>query len=179
MAIDITQSGPYIRDQAKQILRDGLSTLASSMDSETKIAGFNSPTPTSTAIYSSDGRIPPQHDAFVHISCVLEKESKALNVGVSRSSFRLTMKCGHRQQQFKTTSVTDAPTTEDAGWTRAQLLSRSVQILLDRDLIKKTGIYNTSFVGLAEVPPSDQSPGVFAYNLTMRVWCRTKHGAFT
>lgn len=179
MAINITQSGPYIRDQAKQVLRSGISAISSSMDLESKIAGFGSPSPTSTAIYSSDGRIPPQHDAFIHISCSLENEAKAMNIGVSRSSYKLVLRCGHRQQQLKTTSVSDSPTTEDAGWTRAQLLARSVQILIDRDLIKQTGIYNTEFVSLEEVTPDDRTPGVFAYNLTMRVWCKTKHGAFT
>jgi hypothetical protein len=179
-AIDIIRAGPYVRDKAKTVLRDGLDAVITTVNGESSIDGFDAPSPVDEAIYSSDWRISPQHDAFVHLKCRMEEEFVNLNIGVSRAAFKLTLRCGHRQQVLNTDDNADAPTIEDAGWTRAQMLTRAVYHVVLRDLRKETGIYDAELAGeVEEVPDDVRAPGVFAYDLTVRVFCKIRHGALT
>jgi hypothetical protein len=180
--VDTAQSAYHVLKSARDTLRDNLSTIIVSLNAEGTVLGHAAPSPEGDDIFVGRLRIPPQNEQWVSMFNSAEFERLGLNVGQSRTSFRLHVMIGIRSQTYRTDSGGGVPlanTTEDAGWLRAHLLSRAVDTCLGRYLMRDAAVVQIRSLGRSQQPSRKDYPDVYEIESRYDIMMRTSNPVFT
>jgi hypothetical protein len=180
--VDTAQSAYHVLFQARDFLRsymNGAGELGV-INGESTVDGHAAPEVQPSDILTGDGRIPPQSAQWVVLSISAAPERLGLNIGVSRTTYRLSVIAGLRSQTWTTTAInTAAVTTDDAGWLRAHLLARAAHSVIQRHLQTTTGVINVTHAGTSQRAAGTKKPGVYEVENRFDVLVRTDNTAFS
>ena len=178
MAIASSLSEWFVTDRAATNLRtryeqERAIIAAESGPDATVPPAFLDPTDGSAwgRVMIGDGRLPMQHDTQVLLECSGGQPLGGKMPGVGRMAYTLTVTCQHRSQVYATATAagTDpAWETTNAGHRTVQLLARTVQITLLRNMMGG-GIYMFRPSSSAPVAPSRGTPDIYAWRMTFSV----------
>lgn len=180
--VDTAQSAYYVLKNARDTLRDYLGTEVTSINSESTVVGHSCPDPQDADIFVGRLRVPPQNEQWITLFSSSEFERLGMNVGVSRTTYRIHVVSGIRSQTYRTdegAGIVKARTTEDAGHLRAHLLSRAVHTVIQRRLLVVPKIVNVLFLGRSQQSQRRSSPDVFEIESRYDVMVETHNSAFT
>lgn len=181
--VDTAKSAYYVLTEARDYLRAYMNAAGETgtINGESTVSGHAAPEVKVSDILVSDGRIPPQNEQWVTLSCNGGPERIGVNLGTSRTKYRLAVVAGLRSQTFTTSgAATPAHTTDDAGWLRAHLLARAAHSVIQRWLRTSADILDVTLAsGPTQRPIKAKSPGVYEVELRFDVLVRTDNTAFS
>lgn len=145
------------------------------------MSGHAAPDPDDADIFVGRLRVPPQNEQWVALFNSAEFERLGMNIGVSRTTFRLHVLSGVRSQTYTTTPAVDskARTTEDAGWLRSQLLARAAHTSIQRHLFSVEGVVQVTYLGRTQQAPRRNFPDVYEIESRYDIMLRTENATFT
>ena len=175
MAIAI-QTGHYsLSKSVKSVLRAHIDTTLASISATVTDYLPEDLQGTGANVYLSDDRIPPQARQYVLVSVEHLADERVMSMGTQNSTFEIRILAMVRGTQRARSGSDPAPTSEDASWQTAGLLSRVVDYVLERYLISETAIYNCMRTGQTRQPLDPLRPSACGYVTKYTAYVRTRN----